>query len=123
VAGTPDRQGLYDMPFTKVTTSSTSYYSANAFMFHGSDDIGVPESICVICGILDATSLDVRVYDVTNNAVIAELTGETIDYPACLDMGTLSNIPQLKAIWEVQIRKASGGGQKEVGVASLHMEF
>jgi len=119
----PDRQGLYDMPFTKVVVVSSSYFAANAFMFHGSDEVGIPKTICTICGIIDAVTFDVRVYDVTNNAVIAELTGKSDAYPTCLDMGTLANIPQMKAIWEVQIRRASGGGQKEVAVASLHMEF
>jgi len=118
-----DRSGLYDYPFTKVVSKQSSYFTAHPFPFHGSDRIGVPKQIEVLCGIVDSQAvLDIRVYDVENNALIAEHTGITADFPAKCDLGTLSNIPEGPGVWEVQI-KNTGAGNKKVAAASLVMRF
>ena len=119
----PDWSGLYDYPFTKVVSKQSSYFTAHVFHFHGTDKIGTPEQIEVLCGRVDPGAiLDLRIYDVGNNALIAEITGEAADFPTECDLGTLSNVPEGPGIWEVQIRN-SGVGNKEVAVASLVMRF
>jgi hypothetical protein len=38
-------------------------------------------------------------------------------------MGAISNLSTDPALWEVQIKRPSGGPAREVAVASMHMEF
>ena len=49
----------------------------------------------------------IRIYDSTNNKIVVEKTvnGRT---PAIWDLGDLGNVTTSSAIWEVQLKKATG---------------
>jgi hypothetical protein len=119
----PDRQGIYDFPFTKIVTGDTSYFTAHIFCFQGTDLLGAPEEISIICGWIDNTTQSVRIYDITNNQVICERTDITTEFPVVEDMGTISNLTAAPALWEVQMKRPQGGPAREVAVASMHMRF
>lgn len=119
----PDHQGWYELPFTKIVTGDTSYFTAHTFCFNGTDVIGIPQQINVVAGIIDAGALlDIRIYDVDNLQTISEITGVTDAYPVVVMMPAPANMSGQMAIWEVQIKK-QGAGPKEVAVASLCMRF
>ena len=119
----PDRQGIYDFSFTKVVSGDSTYFTAHTFPFQGTDALGAPKAIKAIAGWIDNTTQSVRVYDVTNNQVICERTDITNEYPSIEDLGALSNLPSDLSIFEVQLKRPSGGPAKETAVASLYMEF
>lgn len=119
----PNRQGLYDYPFTKVVTGDTTYYTAHLFRFQGTDIMGPPIKIFALAGWIDSTTQSLRIYDVTNAQVICERTDITNEFPSEEDMGVLSNLPEGPATWEVQMKRPGGGPAKEVAVASLQLEF
>lgn len=119
-----DRQGPYDYPFMKLDTEESSYVSAGVIPFPGSDVEGIPKKINAVCGKKGgSTTFSVRLYDKTHALVIAKKTNQDDDYPTLLDLGTISNVPEGPAIWEVQIKKTAGNEGKVVTVASLVMEF
>jgi hypothetical protein len=118
-----NRAGIYDLPFTKIVSGDTSYFTAHIFRFQGTDLLGTPMKISVIAGWIDNTTQSVRIYDIDNNQVICERTDITNEFPSAEDMGTISNLPTGPALWEVQMKRPQGGPAREVAVASMHMEF
>lgn len=104
-------------------TNSTSYQEACAFIFPGTTAIGTPTKIQAIFYRISgaAGTGEIRILDVTNSLVIAELTGvntgsgvETIQ-----DLGVISNLPAAEAIFEVQIRRQGGGSTWAVAAAEF----
>ena len=92
-------------------SAATSYESVSCFIFSGTTSFGSPTVADAIVELGGGTSMDIRVYDLTNGNTICELTGIT-DTPAAIkDLGTLSNMPAAKAIFEVQL-KGDGPGRK-----------
>jgi hypothetical protein len=120
----PDRQGFYDYPFMKLDTEEATYVTGGVIPYPGSNDEGIPKKISVVCGKKGgATTFSVRLYDKTNALVIAKKTNKSNDYPELLDLGTISNVPEGPAIWELQVKKTAGVAGKVVTVASLVIEF
>jgi hypothetical protein len=108
----------------KLDTEESSYVSAGVIPYPGSDVEGIPKKISVVCGKKGgATTFSVRLYDKTHALVIANQTNKDDDYPTLRDLGTISNVPEGPAIWEVQVKKTAGNAGKVVTVASLIMEF
>jgi hypothetical protein len=120
---TPNRSGHYDYPFTKVVTGDTTYFTAHIFEFQGTDLVGSPYQAVIVGGIVDSTTQDIRIYDFTNAKVICEVTGISTSFPSMVDLGTLSNLSTGPAIWEIQMKRPSGGPAREVAVASLYLRF
>jgi hypothetical protein len=98
--------------YAMATTSS--YSTLRMFKFVGTDCV-IPTSIKIIAE-TDKNNkyADVRVYDLTNSQIIAELT-DTVNNLGIYDLATLSNLPSTEAMWEVQGRKSSSSG------ANLHI--
>lgn len=119
----PTRQGLYDYPFTKIVTGDTTYFTAHIFEFEGTDLVGAPYEAVIVAGIIDPTTQSIRIYDFTNNQTICEVTGVSASFPSMVNLGALSNLPTAPAIWEVQMKRLSGGPAREVAVASLYLRF
>lgn len=120
----PDRRGFYDYPFSKHETMSGTYEVAHTFPFQGSDNVGPMVSAKVVGGKIDSEpTYDIRLYDATNAKVIAEAAGGSSSYPEILDLGAIANVPTEAAVFEVQIRRASGPSGKRVAVASIYLEF
>jgi hypothetical protein len=120
----PDRQGIYDYPFLKLDTEESTYVTGGVIPYPGSDEEGIPTKISVVCGKKgESTTFSVRIYDKTNALVIAKKTNKSDDYPSILDLGTVSNVPEGPAIWEIQVKKTAGVAGKVVTAASVVMEF
>jgi hypothetical protein len=94
-----------------IESTSVSYETIGYFEWPGSDNVDPLSALRVIVQLGGGTSMDVRIYDSTNVATIAELLGITGTTFTIRDLGTLGNISATNAIWEVQI-KATGGGRK-----------
>lgn len=124
MSGYPDRNGIYDYTFTKLDTEEATYVVGGVIPYPGSDAVGVPIKISVVCGKKGGgTTYSVRVFDKTNALVIAQQLNESDTYPILKDLGTISNVSEDPAIWEVQVKKTAGDEGKVVSVASVEMEF
>jgi hypothetical protein len=104
------------------STSSTSFTLAGRLIFPGSSSVGSPKKIKVIAWGDNGITAEVRVYDSTNGATIAQLTiNNTV--AGIKNLGTLSAIPNAEGIWEVQIRRASGSGTAKVYIGFVGVYF
>lgn len=104
-------------------SKSSTYDTVGIFIFRGSDLIGTPASIKAIFGCDVGVTGDVRIYDVTNGMIVAEMIGSTAAYPSIVDLGTISNVPTGEALWELQVRKTAGGGNDDVLAAGVSVRF
>lgn len=69
------------------------------------------------------TSYDVRIYDVTNNLVIAENNFTNSNY-SINNIGTLNNLPTNEAVLEIQAKRNGGNGNKKnVYVVECTIEY
>jgi len=99
-----------------------SYGAVSTFEFKGSNIVGVPSKIKVLESASSAVSThDIRIYDITNAQVIAEITGLTNMSFQLTDLGAISNIPTGPAIWELQAQRNGGGSLFKVG--SITIEY
>lgn len=62
-----------------------------------------------------------RMYDVTNNHLIAEQTGLTNTRPTIIDLGTIQYQPTNNCLLEIQIKKDSGTGR--IKFNSVELQF
>jgi hypothetical protein len=97
-------------------TNATSYiyaYSSGAWnvmarvVFPGTDHMqATVEAIKLVLWVgASIRPMDARIYDITNDLVIAESDTLTNEDPELIDFGTISNVPTGPAIWEVQGHK------------------
>lgn len=112
-----------ELTWAKHITKSGTYEAVGIFIFRGSNDVGTPVSIKAIFGCDAGVTGDVRVYDVTNSQLIAELTGSTVAYPSLVDLGAIANVPTGEALWELQVRKTAGGGNDNVNASGASVRY
>lgn len=92
-------------------TNSSSYIATVSFIFPGTTSRGIPQTIKTIASNSKAdTSGNVKVFDVTNAATIAEKTAISGETKAIVDLGTLSNLPSGEAVFELQFKRNAGTG-------------
>ena len=92
-------------PYSEVT--STSWTTLAALTFEGSNTY--PISACYAVVSLSALGEGaLRVQDVTNNNTVAEITWTDTTQHVEIDT-TLTNVPTDLAVFEIQLRKISGG--------------
>jgi hypothetical protein len=104
------------------TTSDNNVYQVigGQFKFEGSNQIGTINSVEVIVNIdTSVTSGSIRLYDVTNSLVIAEVTGITNTISDIINLGTVTNVPEEAAIFELHAKKSGGGSKKVINVKNL----
>ena len=104
-----------------MQTQNGSYEVLARFEFGGSANVGVPGSAKVIA-FKNAGGINgrVRIYDVTNAQVICETALFVNTAPVIIDCGSLSNIPNGAAVWEVQaLRTGVGSDYCEVNALSV----
>jgi hypothetical protein len=110
--------------WTQLTTTGGSYTTVGVLPYQGARRTGGPPVLIeAVVGLGSASGMAARVYDVTNSLVIAEATGITDSYPAFVNLGAISNVPDSPAVWELQIKRTSGGGQNNVHGACLLMGY
>lgn len=89
------------------STNSTSYAAILSITILG-ENVSAVSSIKVLSKLDgNATSYDIRVYDVTNNNVIGTVNATNAN-TSIVNIGTLSNLPATEAIFEIQARKNGG---------------
>jgi hypothetical protein len=89
---------------------AASYEIAATVYFRGTTVLGTPASIAVIKNAASASPAhSIRIYNVTNAQIIAELTGRTATGLVILNMGTLSNLPTGQAVFEIQVKRDAAG--------------
>jgi len=103
------------LPFIQNNSNSTTYATLGSFIFPGSAITGALTEInALVRRNAAATSVSLRIYDVTNAQVIAELTGITnLDDDVISDLGVISNLPVGEAKFDIQgLRVSVGGGAR-----------
>jgi hypothetical protein len=92
-----------------IETESGTYITVGSFVFEGTECSSPTAAKWIIETTGDAQA-DVRLYDVTNSQVIAELTGQTASGPTIKASSSLSNLPASDSVFQVQILKSAGAG-------------
>ena len=117
-------QSFQDENGPGINTASTTYEAMNFLIFAGTDKVGTLAAIKAVIDVSDgSTTGQVRIYDSTNAQTIAESAIFADTAPTLLDLGTISNLPASEAIWELQLRKVSGGGSRNIRIYALNLEF
>jgi len=119
--------GSYNFTFgsnkqSYLKSKDTTFEVLSEFFYLGKDVTGVPENIKVSFTNKGGITSSIRIYDVTNANIIAEVTGiaPTIEEIfQTIDLGVISNLPNLEARFEVQLNVSSSGGMKETWVNAL----
>ena len=102
---------------------TVSYVSQSAFEFKGILQVGSPSKITYVGNGSDGSPAhSVRIYDITNAQVIAEMTGSVNAVRGIIDMGAIANVPSTGAIWEVQAKR-DGAGSVALELSSLTIEY
>jgi len=112
--------GAYSHFHLKV--KDTAYKAAAAIYFEGTTDVGSPTVGKMQFTNKGSITSSIRIYDVTNSAVICEVTG--LD-PAIeevfeeIDLGTISNLSPGLALWEIQVKGTSAGSGEETFISAF----
>jgi hypothetical protein len=107
-----------------VETGATTYKSLAHFIYGGSDDIGAIVNFNINAWVTNNSTCCVRFYDLTNNAVIAEVTNITsLNENNIRTMGTITNLPTQPAVIEIQGQKATGGGASKLRIGSVELQY
>lgn len=101
-----------------LNATSTTYVAVAKFYFAGTNKLGTPANIKAIV-FQGAVSSQVRIYDLTNSLQIAESAAFTETTPVVKDLGAISNLPTAEAIFEIQLKKTSGGGSTSCSAVSV----
>jgi len=107
-------------PYLKGKDATYDFLAS--FFFEGTAVAGTPTEATIRFTNKGGITSDVRIYDVDNALVIAEVTGlspVTEQIFQTEDMGILSNLSTDRATWEVQIKNSAAGGGKETWVGAL----
>jgi hypothetical protein len=100
-----------DSDIEGIVTTESDWTPLTTFVFPGSDVIGTPSKINAVIHTETGKNTDIRIYDYTNANQIAILNNSTNTTKEIKDLGTISNVPTAKAIWEVQMK---GNGQSHL---------
>jgi hypothetical protein len=111
----PAMYAIPDPPNSYTTVTATSYTVIAEFAFPGSSIYGTIFAIYATCHRSGVSTMDVRVWDVTNGLVIAEKTGIADGTPTIQTLTmTPANLPAGQARFEVQIKANAGGTQARI---------
>lgn len=116
------RYEIVSIPFA---TNSTTYETAHSIPYVGSN-IAALRSVKVVAsqngGAADVT-FDLRITDVTNNTIIAELVGNHSLTKSFFNVGVISNSPSTEAIFDIEVRRSGTITANNVILYSLIFEF
>jgi len=108
----------------KKANTPSSYTTWATIIYAGSDNwgsIGLVRMMAENGNSSGSKKFDMRLFDATNAAVIAEVLAVQADGLTIFDLGTISNVPTSEAVFEVQVRKS--GSMSSLQLESLSMEF
>lgn len=92
------------------STAGTNWTTRGSVIFPGTD-VSIPTALRITAlRNSGGNGYDLRVYDLTNAMVIAEISGLTNGAMVIHDLGAISNLSSTEAIWELQSRRGGGGG-------------
>jgi hypothetical protein len=94
-----------------IESTSTTYQIIGYFEWPGTNVVETLGTLGAVVQLGGGASMAVRVFDETNQTVIAELTGISATSFTAVDLGTVSNITATAAVWTIQVR-GLGGGRK-----------
>jgi len=103
-----------------ISTVATGYAVLSKFIYTGSSDIGAITKIYATVSQANGATTSIRIYDVTNALVIAELTGFNDTTTTIKDLGAISNLPSGQAIFEIQAKTSNAS--KAVLVSSVQIK-
>lgn len=104
-------------------TTNNTYIVAGYLIYPGTLTAGnITSILALMYSIQSGNTYQVRVVDTTNNNTIAEsnvTSGCDMVTPKIIDLNIVSNLPTTRAVFEIQIRKDSGGNR--IGIHSIQM--
>lgn len=106
----------------EIVTTSTTYVRLSTFIYAGIDNIGSINAIRANVWRDGGTSIDIRIVDLGTGSVIVEKNILAINSDNLEDLGTISNLPNLPSVMEIQMRKTGGGGAKAL-CAGIEIEY
>jgi len=109
--------------FVEVTSSSWAVMAA--ILFPGSTHMQASVASAKLLAWSSGGAgkpVDFRIYDVTNDLVIATLTGDGDDVATVQDFGTISNVPTGLAHWELQGMYSGGRAAAKASALTLLFE-
>lgn len=113
IAHVPDtskpKENYYTVYPRNDSVRTSSYKAIGSFKYGGSNSVGTIDYIETISNIdLGVTSYSVRIYDKTNNQILAEKTGMTNVVEEVQDLGEISNVPVETSVLEIQLKRTGG---------------
>lgn len=104
---------------SRTTVSTLNAYSKVGTMIYNGSLYGEIVAIHVNTSLNAAGQYSIRVYDKTNNQVVAEKTGNTNTDDLIIDLGTILYQPSNQAVLEAQVRIDTVGGTVEYDSCQL----
>jgi len=93
----------------EVKTTNAAWTCVRRYFYRGSDDtVGLLDAVGFLARCLNGTGYSVRLRDVTNNATIAKKEDQTNTALTMMWDMSAANIPASGAMFELQIKAASG---------------
>jgi hypothetical protein len=99
-----------------------TYAVAGSFVFLGTDFVGDPTVAKFVVETTGGSTGDVRLYDLTNGVIVAEVTGFSGNQQIVTDW-ILGTLPFDEAIIEIQLRRPTGTGGTEARVYETVLAF
>jgi hypothetical protein len=123
-----DISGYPDFTLSGNSTTSTTnseYTHVQSFVYPGKAKTGYPGEIHLIATIEEgATSGAVRIYDATNNKIIAEMTNITATTPTIFSMPfDKTTLPVNKADFHIHVKCSSIDRKKKITFWSLLIDY
>lgn len=105
----------------ELSTVNSTYTTMARIVFRGSSVVGTPSAMTAAC-FQQGTDMSIRVFDVTNTQVIAEVSGIVSSTPSLVDFVTISGVPETEAIWDIQLLEHGEGGET-ASLSAFSIEF
>jgi len=100
----------------------TTYKSLRQFIFPGTTLLDIaPQAFRIVCSVDNPAEGSIRLYDITNNNTIAEITGISGENDQIVFDSSLTNIPIGESILEIQAKTNKPG--KQIYISSAVLKF
>jgi len=111
------------LTFTNSVTSATSTFSTHmTFPFHGVNSGSQVKSIVGVGMVGSGVTGEARIFDVTNNQVIATGTFNSVT-KTIFNFSAPANMSTGAAVWELQLRRSAGSGSTVASLFCLELRY